>query len=60
MKKILFAVIFAYATVSFSACENKSTSEGEATDTTTVIPAETAPEEVTPADTTSTDTTSVN
>lgn len=60
MKKILFAVIFAYATVSFSACENKSATEGDTTDTTTVAPVESTPEEVAPVDTTSTDTTSVN
>lgn len=60
MKKVLFAVIFAYATVNFTACESKTSTDGEGTDTTTVAPVESAPEETTnPAttDTTSTDTT---
>jgi len=61
MKKILFAVLFAFVTVSFSACDNNSASEGETTDTTAVTPIETAPDEVvTPVDSTSTDTTTAN
>lgn len=54
MKKVLFAALFVFSTLSFTACDSRSTSSEGTTDTTTTLESETAPEEVVaPADTTS-------
>ncbi len=54
MKKILFAALFAFVTLGFTACDSATTStNNENTDTTTTVEPETTPEEVAPADTTS-------